>query len=43
MPIRHAIMVLTAYLYEGRGDVNSDGPQAAWSLLGPYRLWQFGG
>jgi uncharacterized phiE125 gp8 family phage protein len=43
MPIRSAILLLTAFLYEGRGDVNSEGPDAAWSLMTPYRLWQFAG
>lgn len=43
VPIRHGILLLTAYLYEGRGDVNTEGPDAAWSLMTPYRLWQFAG
>jgi uncharacterized phiE125 gp8 family phage protein len=42
-PIRHGILLLTAYLYEGRGDVNSEGPDAAWSIMAPYRLFQFAG
>jgi len=40
-PIIAAILLLTAYLYEGRGDVNSAGPDAAWQLLAAYRLYQF--
>jgi uncharacterized phiE125 gp8 family phage protein len=43
MQIRHAILVLTAFLYEGRGDVGDDMPPTAWNLLTPYRLWQFAG
>jgi uncharacterized phiE125 gp8 family phage protein len=43
MPIRHAILLLTAYLYEQRGDVNSDMPPAAVALMAPYRLWTFAG
>jgi uncharacterized phiE125 gp8 family phage protein len=43
LPIRHGILLLTAWLYEGRGDVNSEGPDAAWSIMSPYRLWQFAG
>jgi uncharacterized phiE125 gp8 family phage protein len=43
MPIRTGILLLTAYLYEGRGDVNAAGPDAAWALMTPYRLWQFAG
>jgi Phage gp6-like head-tail connector protein len=43
MPIKSAILLLTAFLYEGRGDVDSAGPAAAWQLLAPYRLWTFSG
>jgi uncharacterized phiE125 gp8 family phage protein len=43
MPIRHAILVLTAFLYENRGDVPGDMPNTAWNLLTPFRLWQFAG
>lgn len=43
MPIRHGILLLTAFLYEGRGNVNSAGPDAAWSIMTNYRLWQFAG
>jgi uncharacterized phiE125 gp8 family phage protein len=43
MPIRHAILLLTAYLYEQRGDVESAMPEAAKALLWPYRLWTFSG
>lgn len=43
MPIRHAILLLTAYLYEQRGDVNADMPTAAKNLMWPYRLWTFSG
>jgi uncharacterized phiE125 gp8 family phage protein len=42
-PIRVGILLLTAFLYEGRGDVNSIGPDAAWSIMAPFRLWQFAG
>lgn len=40
-PIKAGIAQLTAYLYEGRGDVNTEGPNAAWSLMAAYRLYQF--
>jgi uncharacterized phiE125 gp8 family phage protein len=42
-PIRHAILILTAYLYEQRGDVTADMPAAAKALMWPYRLWTFSG
>lgn len=41
--LRHGVLMLTAYLYEGRGDVNSDGPAGAWQLMTPYRQWVFAG
>lgn len=43
MPIRHAILILTAFLYEQRGDVTADMPETAKALLWPYRLWTFAG
>jgi len=43
MGIRHAILLLTAYLYEQRGDVQSEMPEAAKALLWPHRLWTFSG
>jgi uncharacterized phiE125 gp8 family phage protein len=42
-PINHAILMLTAALYEGRGDVDNPMAPAAWSIMTPYRLWQFAG
>jgi hypothetical protein len=42
-PIRTGILLLTAFLYEGRGDINSECPAAAWSIISPYRLWTFSG
>jgi uncharacterized phiE125 gp8 family phage protein len=41
--IRHAILMLTAALYENRGDVNGAMPDAAYSIMTPYRLWSFAG
>lgn len=43
MPILHAILLLTAFLYEQRGDVNADMPSTAKALLWPFRLWTFSG
>jgi len=43
MPIRHAILLLTAFLYEQRGDASSDMPAFARNLMQPYRLWTFAG
>jgi hypothetical protein len=43
MPIRTAILLQTAFMYESRGDVNAEMPDAVWRLLGPYRLWTFSG
>lgn len=40
-PIRHGILMVTAALYENRGDVDNAIPSAAWNLMAPYRLWQF--
>lgn len=42
-PIRHAILLLTAFLWEHRGDAGGDMPKAAEMLLSPYRLVTFGG
>ncbi|MGA7055332.1 MAG: head-tail connector protein [Mycobacterium sp.] len=42
--IRIAILMTTAWIYEGRGDVATEEiPTAALSLLNPYRLWSFAG
>jgi hypothetical protein len=35
--------MVTAALYEGRGDIDSALPATAWSVMTPYRLWQFAG
>lgn len=43
MPIRHAILLLTAFLYEQRGDVAGKMPAFARNLMQPYRLWTFAG
>jgi uncharacterized phiE125 gp8 family phage protein len=43
MPIRHAILMGTAYHFENRGDVAADMPTAFYRLLDPYRLWTFAG
>jgi uncharacterized phiE125 gp8 family phage protein len=42
-PIRHAILLLTAFLYEQRGDAAAELPDAAARLMDPYRLWSFAG
>jgi uncharacterized phiE125 gp8 family phage protein len=42
-PILHGILLLTAFLYEQRGDVSADMPPAATLLMQPYRLWTFAG
>ena len=41
-PIIHAILLLTAFLYENRGDAGGDMPDVARALLSPYRLVTFG-
>ena len=43
MPIRTAILLLTAFLYEQRGDVAGEMPAFARNLMQPYRLWTFAG
>ena len=43
MPIRHAILILTAFLYEQRGDASAEMPVVANRLMQPYRLWTFSG
>ena len=42
-PIRHGILLLTAFLYEQRGDVAGEMPAFARNLMQPYRLWTFAG
>ncbi len=42
-PIMMAILLLTAFLYENRGDAGGDMPPAASALLWPYKLQFFGG
>ena len=42
MPIINAILLMTAWLYEQRGDVGGEMPAAAESLLWPYRIVNFG-
>jgi uncharacterized phiE125 gp8 family phage protein len=42
-PIRHGILMVTAALYESRGDIDNTLPATAWSIMTPYRLWQFAG
>jgi Phage gp6-like head-tail connector protein len=43
MPILHGILLLTAYLYEQRGDAGAEMPPAARNLMSPYRLWTWAG
>lgn len=43
MPIRLAILNLTAFLYEQRGDAGGEMPAFARNLMQPYRLWTFAG
>jgi uncharacterized phiE125 gp8 family phage protein len=43
MMIRHAILLLTAFLYENRGDVPAEMPAAAINLMQQHRLWTFAG
>lgn len=42
-PIKLAILMLTAFYYENRGDAGGEMPDAARALLWPYRLYSFGG
>lgn len=41
--IKQGILMLTAAFYENRGDVAVEACDAAYALLGPYRLFQFAG
>jgi hypothetical protein len=41
-PIITAILILTAFLYENRGDAGGDMPMAAEMLLSPFRIVRFG-
>lgn len=41
--IRQAVLFLTSWLYENRGDGGGDWPMAVRHLLAPYRLVTFGG
>jgi uncharacterized phiE125 gp8 family phage protein len=41
--IKHGILMITAALYENRGDVEGAISDAAWSIMTPYRLWSFAG
>ena len=41
-PIIAAILLLTAFLYEQRGDISAEMPAAAQMLLAPYRIVRFG-
>lgn len=41
--ILSGILVLCAFLYEQRGDVSAEMPDAATLLMGPHRLWTFAG
>ena len=42
-PILHGILLLTAFLYEQRGDAGGEMPIAARNIMQPYRLWTFAG
>jgi uncharacterized phiE125 gp8 family phage protein len=42
-PIVHAILMVTAALYENRGDVEGILSTIGFSIMGSYRLWQFAG
>jgi hypothetical protein len=41
--VRVAILIGTTHLYENRGDVQAEMPQAFYRLLDPWRLWTFSG
>jgi hypothetical protein len=41
--ILQAILILTAHLYEHRGDANAEMPDAATLIMGMHRLWTFSG
>jgi hypothetical protein len=40
--VRAGILILTAHLYEQRGDVEAALPEAAYNVMGAHRLWSFG-
>lgn len=42
-PIRHALLLLTSYSYERRGDDGGEMPSVVERLLWPYRMMTFGG
>ncbi len=42
-PILQAILMMTAYFYEHRGDGDGEPPAAVEALLWPYRVMKFGG
>lgn len=42
-PIRHALLLLTSYGYERRGDDGGEMPSVIERLLWPYRMMTFGG
>lgn len=42
-PILHGVLLLTAFLYEQRGDASGEMPAFARNLMQPYRLWTFSG
>ncbi|MBV8613396.1 MAG: hypothetical protein JOY66_06435 [Acetobacteraceae bacterium] len=41
--IRHALLMVTAMLYERRGDDGGELPDAAYKLLAPFRVFTFAG
>ena len=43
MPIRHGILLLAAWLYENRGDAETEWPMVVYRLLDPWRVVTFGG